>query len=64
MNIPNLFSHPPEREFISSRDTSTEPVENPTFSDRPEANAPGTQRHRREPDGGDAPLDSPPSESP
>jgi hypothetical protein len=42
MNSPNLFSHPQEPELISSRDTSTEPVENPTFSDRPEANAPGT----------------------
>jgi len=62
MNSPNLFSHPQEREFISSRDTSSEPVENPTFSDRPGKNAPGTQRH--EPDDGVAPFGSSPRESP
>jgi hypothetical protein len=39
MDSLNLFSHPQEPEIVSSGDTSTEAVEHPTFSDRPEANA-------------------------
>jgi len=42
MDFLNLFSHPEEPEIVSSGDTSTGAVavEYPTFSDRPEANAP------------------------
>ena len=39
MDFPNLFSHPEEPEIVSPGDNSTEGVEHPTFSDRPEANA-------------------------
>jgi hypothetical protein len=44
MDFSSLFSHPQEPEFISSGDTSTAAVEHPTFSDRPEANAPGATK--------------------
>jgi hypothetical protein len=40
MDFSNLFSHPYEPEIVSSGDASTGAVEHPTFSDRPEANAP------------------------
>ena len=40
MDFFNLFSHPQQPELVSSGDTSAA-VEHPTFSDRPEANAPG-----------------------
>jgi hypothetical protein len=40
MDFSNLFSHPEESESISSRDAAKGPVENPTFSDRPDANNP------------------------
>jgi len=39
MDYLNLFSHPEEPEFVSSRDTSA--VEHPTFSDRPGPNGHG-----------------------
>jgi hypothetical protein len=39
MDPSELFSHPQQPEFVSSRDTSTEPAELPTFSDRPESQA-------------------------
>jgi hypothetical protein len=42
MDSSNLFSHPQEPEYVSPGDTSTGPVENPTFSDRPETSVPGT----------------------
>jgi hypothetical protein len=38
MDYFNLFSHPHEPEFVSSGDTATWAVEQPTFSDGPEAN--------------------------
>ena len=41
MDSSDLFSHPQEPEIISSGDASLGPVEHPTFSDRPDANAPG-----------------------
>jgi hypothetical protein len=40
MDFLNLFSHPQEPEFVRPGDTSTEAVEHPTFSDRPDAKAP------------------------
>jgi hypothetical protein len=39
MDPSELFSHPQQPEFVSSRDTSTGPAELPTFSDRPESEA-------------------------
>jgi hypothetical protein len=39
MDSSNLFSHPQAAESAPARDTSDEPVVNPTFSDGPEANA-------------------------
>jgi hypothetical protein len=36
MEISSLFSHPEVPEVISSDETSSQPVENPTFSDRPD----------------------------
>jgi hypothetical protein len=41
MDYSNLFSHPREPELISSGDASPGPVENPTFSDRPDAKGSG-----------------------
>ena len=38
MDYFNLFSHPQQPEFVSSGDTATSAVEQPTFSDAPEAN--------------------------
>jgi hypothetical protein len=38
MDYFNLFSHPPEPEFVSSGDTATRAPEQPTFSDEPETN--------------------------
>jgi hypothetical protein len=37
MDPSELFSHPQQPEFVSSRDTSKEPAESPMFSDRPES---------------------------
>jgi hypothetical protein len=37
MDPSELFSHPQQPEFVSSRDRSKEPAESPTFSDRPES---------------------------
>ncbi len=44
MDFSNLFSHLQEPEFVSSGDTSKVAVEHPTFSDRPEVNAPGATK--------------------
>ena len=41
MDYFNLFSHPQEPEFVSSGDTASWTVEQPTFSDGPEANGHG-----------------------
>jgi hypothetical protein len=41
MDYFNLFSHPQKPEFVSSGDNATRAVEQPTFSDGPEANANG-----------------------
>jgi hypothetical protein len=40
MEFSNLFSHPDAPEFVRSFDASTEPVEHPVFSDRPQAHLP------------------------
>jgi hypothetical protein len=40
-----LFSHPYVPEYVSSGETSTEPVEHPTFSDRADANSSVTTAH-------------------
>jgi hypothetical protein len=40
MEFSSLFSHPDAPEFVRSGDTSTEPVEHPVFSDRPQADLP------------------------
>jgi hypothetical protein len=37
MELSNLFSHPHRPELVPRDDRSTGPVENPTFSDRAEA---------------------------
>ncbi|WP_264049243.1 hypothetical protein [Mycobacterium parmense] len=37
MDNSSLFSHPVVPEHVAVRDASGEPVENPTFSDRPGA---------------------------
>lgn len=39
MDSSNLFSHPHPKNVVPSSDTSAEPVEHPTFSDRPEKDA-------------------------
>jgi hypothetical protein len=39
METSNLFSHPDAPEFDPPGESSTEPAEYPTFSDRPEADA-------------------------
>jgi hypothetical protein len=40
----SLFSHPDVPEVVPSDATSTEPVEHPTFSDRPDTNSPGSSK--------------------
>lgn len=43
MEHSDLFSQPADVvEYVSSGDKSKEPVENPVFSDLPEAHTPGT----------------------
>jgi hypothetical protein len=37
MDQSNLFSHPDAPKYVASAETSGKPVENPTFSDRPDA---------------------------
>ena len=37
MENSSLFSHPEAPEVIHSDETSSQPVEHPTFSDRPDA---------------------------
>jgi hypothetical protein len=39
MDNSNLFSHPDTPESVASGEASVKPVENPTFSDRPDAKA-------------------------
>jgi hypothetical protein len=39
MDSSNLFSHPDAPEIVASGEASGKPVENPTFSDRPDAEA-------------------------
>jgi len=41
MHYSDLFSHPGEPEFVASGDTPRWTVDNPTFSDGPEANKRG-----------------------
>jgi hypothetical protein len=45
MENSNLFSHPDVPEVVPSSATSTEPVEHPTFSDRPDTNSPVITKH-------------------
>ncbi|ETB27154.1 hypothetical protein O971_17885 [Mycobacterium avium subsp. hominissuis 10-4249] len=44
MDQSNLFSHPEEPKYVASGETSTKPVEYPTFSDRPDT---GGSTHQR-----------------
>lgn len=46
MDQSNLFSHPEAPKYVASRDASPEPVEHPTFSDRPDTHAVGSPNHR------------------
>jgi hypothetical protein len=39
MDNSNLFSHPDAPEYVASGNAHGEPVEYPTFSDRPDAEA-------------------------
>jgi hypothetical protein len=39
MDDSNLFSHPETPKYVASDETCTKPVEHPTFSDRPGADA-------------------------
>jgi len=45
MENSSLFSHPDVPEVVPSATTSTEPVEHPTFSDRPDTTSPGSSKH-------------------
>ncbi len=42
MDSSNLFSHPEKPQHVASREATKKPVENPTFSDRPGSDAPGS----------------------
>jgi hypothetical protein len=46
MDSSTLFSHPDVPEPVSSRDGAEEPVENPTFSDGPDANTSSSAARR------------------
>ena len=47
MDKSNLFSHTEAPKQVISDETSGKPVEHPTFSDRPDADAPGSPPQRR-----------------
>jgi hypothetical protein len=44
MDQTNLFSHPEAPKYVASGETSAKPVENPTFSDRPDTDGSTEQR--------------------
>jgi hypothetical protein len=44
MDDSNLFSHPDAPEYVASGHASGKPVENPTFSDRPDAETNGVTK--------------------
>ncbi|MDT5146324.1 MAG: hypothetical protein QOC58_969 [Mycobacterium sp.] len=46
MDSSNLFSHPEAPQHVASREATQKPVENPTFSDRPGADARGSAKHQ------------------
>ena len=48
MDFLDLFSHRHDPEIVYSDDSSTTAVQHPTFSDRPEANAPDGTTPSRE----------------
>jgi len=43
MESSDLFSHPYEPEIVEKRESSKEPTENPTFSDRPQQETPASK---------------------
>ncbi len=43
MESSDLFSHPYEPEIVEKRESSKEPTENPTFSDRPQKETPASK---------------------
>lgn len=47
MDKSNLFSHPEVPTHVASDETAGKPVEHPTFSDRPDTDAPGSATQRR-----------------
>ncbi|CPR05188.1 hypothetical protein BN971_00534 [Mycobacterium bohemicum DSM 44277] len=46
MDSSNLFSHPEVPEHVAPSEASAKPVENPRFSDRPEAQTGGSPHKR------------------
>lgn len=46
MDQSNLFSHPEAPKYVASGEISAEPVEHPTFSDRPDTKAVGSSNCR------------------